>query len=489
MKSLYQLIHRSLTPEGLLPEDFSLPKPDGNQIHFADGAMDGITIFHTANGEADTGLLEQAVCAANRDRMEEAQGLVREFCETGHMIGAIDGIQQYIIDHQKELAAGKIFRLGEELMFGGTHPEAVKFGLALLELFDLNGKEPVKAAVRELACSDEFTIFTLLLMRSWDDPDREIFQAAKKARGWGRIHAVERLNPVDEEMERWLLAEGWDNTVLPAYSALECFQKARCTRILEGNMTREQYGFMTGLMAGLLDEGPVRGISACENPEEVLNAFLRQSGRFELTAADYSVIAQILDYAKEHSLDAAAAVAGELLESQACRAVMQREMEKGEGLRLAKRLGMDYAPYAMAAIERDFHRYYHYVDLLMPGEDYAMELIRLFEERLPLEEMACGSADEMGLGEEFENYRILIYMVQHLKDRPGMGVRLIRTALNAPVVNNRNMALTVLEEWGKLRGCPLAECYPELAGLLRELRENEVREDVRNRMDALIGEG
>ena len=117
-------------------------------------------------------------------------------------------------------------------------------------------------------------------MRSWDEPDREIFQAAKKVRGWGRIHAVERLDPEDEEMERWLLAEGWDNTVLPAYSALECFQKARCTQILEGNMTREQYGFMTGLMAGLLDEGPVRGISACENPEEVLNAFLRQSGRW-----------------------------------------------------------------------------------------------------------------------------------------------------------------------------------------------------------------
>ena len=76
MESLYQLIHRSLTPEGILPEDFSLPKPDGNQIHFADGAMDGITIFHTATGEADTGLLEQAVWAANRDRMEEAQGLV-----------------------------------------------------------------------------------------------------------------------------------------------------------------------------------------------------------------------------------------------------------------------------------------------------------------------------------------------------------------------------------------------------------------------------
>ena len=74
-----------------------------------------------------------------------------------------------------------------------------------------------------------------------------------------------------------------------------------------------------------------------------------------MTAVSYTH----LDYAKEHSLDAAAAAAGELLDGETCRAVMQREMEKGEGLRLAKRLGMDYAPYAMAAMKRDFRRYYH----------------------------------------------------------------------------------------------------------------------------------
>ena len=69
-----------------------------------------------------------------------------------------------------------------------------------------------------------------------------------------------------------------------------------------------------------------------------------------------------------------------------------------------------------------------------------------------------------------------------------MGIRLIQAAVNAPVVNNRNMALNVLEEWTKARELPLAECYPKLWEMLRGLRDHEVREDVRGRMDALIGE-
>ena len=127
------------------------------------------------------------------------------------------------------------------------------------------------------------------------------------------------------------------------------------------------------------------------------------------------------------------------------------------------------------------------IDLLMSEEEYAVRLIHLFEEKLPLDEMAAGSADEMGLGEAFTDYRILVYMIQHLKNRPGMGVRLIQTALKAPVVNNRNMALTVLEEWVKDKGCSLGKCYPDLHQLLLELRESEVRHDIRTRMDALAG--
>ena len=64
---------------------------------------------------------------------------------------------------------------------------------------------------------------------------------------------------------------------------------------------------------------------------------------------------------------------------------------------------------------------------------------------------------------------------------------LIQTALKEPVVNNRNMTLTVLEEWVKDKGCSLGKCYPDLHQLLLELRESEVRHDIRTRMDALAG--
>ena len=121
MESLYQLIHRSLTPEGILPGRISVCRNRmGTRFILQTELWTESRFFTPLPGEADTGCWSRR-WAANRDRMEEAQGLVLEFCETGHMIRDIDGIQQYIIDRREELAAGKIFRLGEELMFGGTH--------------------------------------------------------------------------------------------------------------------------------------------------------------------------------------------------------------------------------------------------------------------------------------------------------------------------------------------------------------------------------
>ena len=46
--ALFQLIAEALTPEGTLPKDFSLPKEKAqNKLIFADGAMDGIKLYHT----------------------------------------------------------------------------------------------------------------------------------------------------------------------------------------------------------------------------------------------------------------------------------------------------------------------------------------------------------------------------------------------------------------------------------------------------------
>ncbi len=66
-------------------------------------------------------------------------------------------------------------------------------------------------------------------------------------------------------------------------------------------------------------------------------------------------------------------------------------MEKGKNFNLAKKLSLDYVPYVMDAIRNDFSKNYHYIDLLLPDQIHVEELVRLFEENLPLGEMATGT--------------------------------------------------------------------------------------------------
>ena len=54
----------------------------------------------------------------------------------------------------------------------------------------------------------------------------EILELAKKVRGWGRIHCVDFIEPENDEIKEWLLLNGVDNDVVPAYSALRVFEKA-----------------------------------------------------------------------------------------------------------------------------------------------------------------------------------------------------------------------------------------------------------------------
>jgi len=59
------------------------------------------------------------------------------------------------------------------------------------------------------------------------------------------------------------------------------------------------------------------------------------------------------------------------------------------------------------------------------------QLVSFAESHLPLSDIATGPGDDMGFGPEFE----------------GIGTSLIRTALQSPVIRNRNLALKVLEAW------------------------------------------
>ena len=303
-ESIYENICKARNELGTLPPEYSLPQ-DGpslsDKFRFADGALDGIAIYHMGVPTQDTTLLEQALDVAVTD-LEQAHKLISQWATDGHMISAMNTIQQYTIERQQQLPPSQIYRLAAECALKGTHREEVKFGLVMMTLFDTNNNDHLKNALRNLALSDEFTLYVLQVAASWSCSSLEVLRMAKNVRGWGRIHAVVQLEPETEEIRDWLFAEGWNNTVVPAYSALECCQKSGFQERLEKGMGERDYACACGLLQALLDEGPVQGISAVENDAALLRAFLECSASKAVSPERQKTLQQIADYAAGHEL-------------------------------------------------------------------------------------------------------------------------------------------------------------------------------------------
>lgn len=305
-ESIYENICRARNRLEVLPPEYSLPleeEPKPGAPRFADGALDGIALYHMGVPDQDTALLEQAVDMAPTDS-EQARRLVSSWAAEGHMISAMNKILPYVIERRQQLPPSEIYRLAVECALKGTHREEVKFGLALLSLFDSDRNEPLKNALRILALSDEFTLYVLQAAAGWTHSPQEILRIAKAARGWGRIHAVAALEPETREIADWLFTEGWNNKVLPAYSALECCRKGNLRRRLEEGMAEKDYAPACGLLTALLDEGPVAGISEAEDGEGLLAAFLECSASKAVSPHRQKALEQVAAYAGEHDLTA-----------------------------------------------------------------------------------------------------------------------------------------------------------------------------------------
>ncbi|MBR0130989.1 MAG: hypothetical protein IJM08_06775, partial [Firmicutes bacterium] len=261
-KALYSYIAEALA-EGALPADFSLPKPEGSEgeLLFADGAMDGISIYHMQPQEPDENaksLMEEAVKAAAAGDGAMAEELFYALSERCSAVNAAGSLQSYLIAHRAELNDAELYDTALQLLLSDRR-ECVKFGLIILELFNSDTDESAKKLVRTLGPSDEFTLFAVRVMDRWKNGNDEIFSLAKKVHGWGRIHAVEALRPSSSAIKKWLLTEAVDNDVLSAYSALSCWEKADAEFVLKNHPDYEQFAGIRNIIRGLLDEGPVPG--------------------------------------------------------------------------------------------------------------------------------------------------------------------------------------------------------------------------------------
>lgn len=480
-KSIYEIIKENLV-DGTLPKTFSLPSDQSeHELCFADGAMDGIAIYHMM-GHSEVSAesmskLETLLHNISDGNFALGLEILCKFAKESSALNTINELEGFIYDNTDWINPNHLHQFAIDCMMGNDR-ELIKFGMEMIEVFT-EPDEKIKEIIRTLGLSDEFTIFAIFNMQHWSNANSEIFHLAKNVHGWGRIHAVKYLEPTSKEIKDWLLKEGIKNNVMDSYSALEVYKKANIRELLNRELTDEEFHSITSIISALLSEGPVQGISAVEDADAMLLDFLNQTKQHELYLDLCNTIYHILY--NEYS-DSVITLCKNILHSDKAEKVIIDSLHKGQGVDLAKYLNMDYAEPLYQHMIENFENGWHNCRYLLKNSDYREKVLNLFKTKLPMEEMVSDPKDNRGLGKGYENYTKLLYVIQELKPYPLCGIDFVMLGLKSPVINNRNMALQVLNSWCKIKECSLKELSDKLYHCVSDLKDKEVSESVQKRI-------
>ena len=149
--------------------------------------------------------------------------------------------------------------------------------------------------------------------------------------------------------------------------------------------------------------------------------------------------------------------------------------------RAAQYLGIDTWIYHWDRLQADpINSPHWYYVMRNANEDRIDEVISFATEKMPLDEIATGPGEEMGLGPDFQIHSCLDFILQELGKYPGKGEILISSGLSSPVIRNRNMALRALSAWR------VEDRSEQLNRSLQEALKIEPVEDVKTSIQKVI---
>ena len=507
--SIYELIKTSIQNNGELPEDFKLPPKDPNGVPWADGAMDGVYIYHTVVNEEDIEPLKNIIFQISEGKFEEAQNNLENL--DFFMVSRRDPLLNWIIQEQKQININNLCEFTISQLSTSKNIEVIKFCLCVLEIINLETEKDTIEKVKILALSDEFTLYCLNILKNLENSNEEIFEIAKKVKGWGRIYSVKYLKVTNDEIKEWLLEEGYLNYINPAYTAYTCAKKINLIEILnEEQISSKKFNDISYLMNALLDEEAITGISALENRELLIEKYLEKAKTLSSTEEAYEVVRLIKEYVEDNEeIDKKfIKICDEILNSEKTRNRIKEFMEEGYGYNIAKYLGIDTDKYILEYLQNNPFKNPHVIFNISKRENME-KLVSLIEKKLTLEKLEGAPTDKFyskneenkeyifldtiikklgNFGRTEGNFVITVYPVEPTAsmDEPenfvGIGENLIICALNSPYVDIRYGAVNTLESW-KEKGYILSN---EIVKNIKNLEKIEVDEELKIKLNKLL---
>ena len=507
--SIFELIKTSIQPNGELPEDFKLPPKDPNGVPWADGAMDGVYIYHTVVNEEDIEPLKNIIFQISEGKFEEAQNNLENL--DFFMVSRRDPLLNWIIQEQKQININNLCEFTISQLSTSKNIEVIKFCLCVLEIINLETEKDTIEKVKILALSDEFTLYCLNILKNLENSNEEIFEIAKKVKGWGRIYSVKYLKVTDDEIKEWILEEGCHNYIIPAYTAYTCAKKINLIEILnQEKISSKKFNDISYLMNALLDEEAITGISTLEDRELLIERYLEKAKTLSSTEDDYLAVMALKEYIKNNKEinDELIKICDEILNSEKTRNNIKELLKEGYGCNIAKYLGIDTDKYILEYLQNNPLKN-PYIIFNISERENMEKLVSFIEKNLTLEKLKGAPTDKFyPKNEENKEYIFLDTIIRKLgnfkrternfvvslypveptasMDEPenfiGIGENLIICALNSPYVDIRYSAVNTLESW-KEKAYILSN---EIIENIKNLEKLEVDEELKIKLNKLL---
>lgn len=500
MKSIFEQIDDAVRMNACIPEGFALVDAlkSGEKTNTYLGSDEGI-IGHPVIAPDETEL-ECAVKIIKEAVKINAKLAVHGFDDNvlGFKVARIRGsLLKKIIDDIHEYDPHKLSTLAYSLTMFGTKLETVKLGLLLLVLFDFADDEVVKKHLITLGMYEEFTSYVISSVKSWPEGTRNhvYYIYAQKLTGWGKINAMECIEPINDEIKEWILCNGCRNEVGYKYLAKTAYEKGELAmRLKDGGLNEEQMQGARDIMRGLLEDPANPGIASIDNPTLLAMRYFKELAEHSIALEDVVNMYQIKDYfsnidkaSRPADRERALEVIDRLIGiSDAEKKVRDGVYNKPElSVPTAAHAGIDIADPLMECVMSDFDQYYKYGYYFLMDNVYVDEFLTACEKNLTGRNFKEGMGLETVTPDD-ENIWMLDLVIQHLSGYPGKGSRLIVTAIGSSVLRFRSVAAKVITDWEETEESNIRKIDSDIFHAVKKVKKKETADSLKKVWDDIL---
>ena len=501
-RSIYEFIRRHVDPNtstAPLPDDDAFWRD--RKLRWVAGGFDGAFGHHgkpsrdEARAREILAALKSAIGTPDLTQLEDLFGRL-----ISNDVLSVGDVLVEMIMEDRGLSSTDLAELARWLAKEAPDRGAVKFAILMLGAV---GEPSDLDLVIALGRHEEFSLFTAkALLAMVRNPELILWDLAKGLHGWERIQVVERMgNARDPAVKRWLVRQGCQNNVMPEYTAGVCARAGNLTEELRTPAPAPDLLHGAGtIIRALLAGSPSKGMTAYAGGAEASVLYLKQIGNtipadlspFWVAHGPKGFVEEPLTGRIKLELNGWVEPLRNMIAEQSA-AIMARlawrdiamswlhgtdDSQFFAAYQVLEELGID-------TWETRFERWeagqslYH--DLLQTDEVKRIDrVLAVFDTRLDLDAIASGPRNELGLGPDFEDHRMLGFILQVLPRFPGHGANFVVAGLRSPVTGNRNAALRTLAAWGP-------ELWPAATrASLEEALASEPNTEVLQRMRNLL---